>query len=70
MDLEKLENAFRALDRKEFIGPSLRGMASINAPLPIGYGQTISQPTLVLEMTALLNPEPEHRVLEDRKSVV
>lgn len=64
MDLEKLENTFRALDRKEFIGPSLRGMASINAPLPIGYGQTISQPTLVLEMTALLDPEPEHRVLE------
>ena len=64
MDLEKLENTFRALDRKAFIGPSLRGMASINAPLPIGYGQTISQPTLVLEMTALLDPEPEHRVLE------
>ena len=32
--------------------------------LPIGYEQTISQPSLVLEMTCLLAPERDHRVLE------
>lgn len=33
-------------------------------PLPIGYGQTISQPYIVALMTELLQPQPEHRVLE------
>ncbi len=33
-------------------------------PLPIGYGQTISQPYMVARMTELLAPEPGHRILE------
>jgi protein-L-isoaspartate(D-aspartate) O-methyltransferase len=33
-------------------------------PLPIGHGQTISQPYMVARMTELLEPAPEHRVLE------
>jgi len=33
-------------------------------PLPIGYGQTISQPYMVAKMTELLEPRGEHRVLE------
>jgi protein-L-isoaspartate(D-aspartate) O-methyltransferase len=38
--------------------------AYLNAPLPIGHGQTISQPFIVALMTCLLAAGPEHRVLE------
>ena len=38
--------------------------AGIDGPLPIGFGQTISQPSLVLEMTQLLEPENDSVVLE------
>lgn len=38
--------------------------ATADAPLPIGFGQTISQPSLVLEMTRLLEPENDSKVLE------
>ena len=33
-------------------------------PLPIGYGQTISQPFIVAYMTEVINPKPEYKVLE------
>ena len=39
-------------------------IAYTNSPLPIGYGQTISQPYIVALMTDLLDPQPSHRVLE------
>jgi len=35
-----------------------------DSPLPIGYGQTISQPYIVAYMTAVINPEPGQKVLE------
>ena len=38
--------------------------AYANGPLPIGHGQTISQPYIVAIMTDLIGPEPDHRVLE------
>jgi len=41
-------------------------IASLDAPLPIGFGQIISQPSLVLEMTRLLSPEKNSKVLEIR----
>jgi protein-L-isoaspartate(D-aspartate) O-methyltransferase len=41
-----------------------RPFAYENRPLPIGYGQTISQPYIVALMTDLLQPEPDHTVLE------
>lgn len=50
--------------RHEFVPPSLRGQAYENHPLPIGEGQTISQPYIVALMTDLLDPEPDHVVLE------
>jgi protein-L-isoaspartate(D-aspartate) O-methyltransferase len=42
----------------------MKNYAHIDGPLPIGYGQTISQPSLVLEMTRLLSPGMDSKVLE------
>jgi protein-L-isoaspartate(D-aspartate) O-methyltransferase len=42
----------------------MRSMAYENRPLPIGHGQTISQPYIVALMTDLLQPQPDQRVLE------
>ncbi|NLJ71010.1 MAG: protein-L-isoaspartate(D-aspartate) O-methyltransferase [Clostridiaceae bacterium] len=64
MDWQKLETYFRSLDRSFFIGNDMKKHANIDAPLPIGFGQTISQPSLVLEMTRLLEPKNNSKVLE------
>ena len=50
--------------RHEFVPESERRHAYENRPLPIGYGQTISQPYIVAIMTDLLKLEPGDRVLE------
>ena len=50
--------------RHAFVPPDLRDAAYFNRPLPIGYGQTISQPYIVAVMTDLLKPRPGDRVLE------
>lgn len=50
--------------RHEFVPESHRSQAYDNRPLPIGYGQTISQPYIVALMTDLLQVGPESRVLE------
>lgn len=56
--------ALRAVPRDRFVAEAWRGHAWENRPLPIGAGQTISQPFIVALMTALADPEPQHRVLE------
>ncbi|MFA9461807.1 protein-L-isoaspartate(D-aspartate) O-methyltransferase [Thiohalorhabdus methylotrophus] len=56
--------AMTAVPREEFVPPNLREQAYENVPLPIGQGQTISQPFIVALMTDLLEPEPGHRILE------
>jgi len=53
-----------SLDRSFFIDNENKVLAGINEPLPIGYGQTISQPSLVVEMTQLLAPGRDRTVLE------
>jgi protein-L-isoaspartate(D-aspartate) O-methyltransferase len=50
--------------RHEFVPPNLRDDAYADQPLPIGYGQTISQPFIVALMTDLLNIRPTDVVLE------
>ena len=50
--------------RHDFVPGSRRSLAYADRPLPIGYGQTISQPFIVALMTDLLAPEPDHLVLE------
>ena len=55
---------FRKVPRHLFIREALRGEAYGDFPLPIGYGQTISQPYIVALMTELLRLKPDSRVLE------
>ena len=50
--------------REAFVPPDLQAYAYDNGPLPIGHGQTISQPYIVALMTDLLQLEPDHSVLE------
>ncbi|MCX8003861.1 MAG: protein-L-isoaspartate(D-aspartate) O-methyltransferase [Burkholderiaceae bacterium] len=56
--------ALEQVPRHRFVPPELAGQAYENRPLPIGHGQTISQPLIVALMTDLLAPQPDHRVLE------
>lgn len=64
MDERALEIFYRKLDRSLFVDDPYKWSARIDEPLPIGHGQTISQPSLVLEMTRQLAPERNSRVLE------
>jgi protein-L-isoaspartate(D-aspartate) O-methyltransferase len=56
--------AMRQIPRHVFIPPPFDQSAYDDNPLPIGNGQTISQPYIVALMTDLLDPEPGDRVLE------
>jgi len=56
--------AIRRVPRHEFVPPELRDVAYRNMPLPIGCGQTISQPYIIAIMTDLLSVVPDGRVLE------
>ncbi len=56
--------AMRRVQRHEFVPAKLVDSAYQNRPLPIGHGQTISQPYIVAVMTDLLSIEADHRVLE------
>lgn len=56
--------ALATVPRHAFVPPSLVPAAHDDAPLPIGCGQTISQPYMVALMTAALAPRRAHRVLE------
>ncbi|NRB39477.1 MAG: protein-L-isoaspartate(D-aspartate) O-methyltransferase [Pseudomonadales bacterium] len=60
----RVMQAMSQVPRHEFVPLPLRLLSYKNRPLAIGYGQTISQPFIVALMTDLLNPKPEHRVLE------
>ena len=56
--------AMRSVPRHLFVPEELQRRAYEDHPLPIGEGQTISQPYIVALMTALLDPQPGDRVLE------
>jgi len=60
----RVMEAMGQVPRHEFVLPGELGRAYYNGPLPIGHGQTISQPYIVALMTDLLNPEPEDVILE------
>jgi protein-L-isoaspartate(D-aspartate) O-methyltransferase len=56
--------AMRSVQRHLFVPPDYRAQSYQDHPLPIGFGQTISQPYIVAWMTELLELEPDHKVLE------
>lgn len=60
----KVLAAMREVPRHEFVPEALKGAAYADTPLPIGSGQTISQPFIVAFMTQALELKPEDKVLE------
>ena len=56
--------AMLAVPRHLFVPEELRSQAYRDGPLPIGYGQTISQPYIVAFMTEVIRPEANYKVLE------
>lgn len=61
---ERVVDAIAAVPRELFVAPALAAAAYVDAPLRIGRGQTISQPTVVARMCELLALSPEDRVLD------
>lgn len=59
-----LKKAFETVDRRLFVPEDLRDLASVDRALPIGFGQTISQPTTVDLMLGWLEVEPGDNVLD------
>jgi protein-L-isoaspartate(D-aspartate) O-methyltransferase len=60
----RVVDAIAAVPRELFVAPRLAGAAYVDAPLRIGGGQTISQPTVVARMCELLELSPTDRVLD------
>jgi protein-L-isoaspartate(D-aspartate) O-methyltransferase len=56
--------AMRTVPRERFVPADVASRAYEDGPLPIGEGQTISQPYIVAHMTEALDVSPQHRVLE------
>jgi protein-L-isoaspartate(D-aspartate) O-methyltransferase len=61
---QRVLEAMRAVPRHDFVPASLAARAYADEPLPIGDGQTISQPYIVALMTEALQIRPGERVLE------
>ncbi len=56
--------AFRAIERGDFVPREYQREAHGNYPLPIGQGQTISQPFTVAFLLDLLDPRPGEKILD------
>jgi len=56
--------AFLRIDRKDFMPPDMRGLAYADTALPIGWGQTISQPFVVAFMIERLEPRQGDKILD------
>jgi len=61
---DRVMDALREVPRHDFVPDELRYSAYANHPLPIGHGQTISQPYIVALMSDLIRPRPDQVVLE------
>jgi len=59
-----LDEAFAACPRTDFLPEDQRRFARLDRPLPIGWGQTNSQPTTVRNLLTLLDVRPGQRVLD------
>ena len=60
----KINRAFKKIKREDFLLPEDKSKAKINAALPIGHGQTISQPATVAFMLELLQPKAGDKILD------
>jgi protein-L-isoaspartate(D-aspartate) O-methyltransferase len=64
MGASALREAFRVVARADFLRPQDRSSAGLDGPLPIGEGQTNSQPRTVFAMLELLDVRPGQRILD------
>ncbi len=64
IDDDRVLEALERVPRELFVPPDERSLSYYNHPLPIGHGQTISQPYTVAFMAELLDPRPGNYVLE------
>lgn len=62
--MDRIDAAFKAIDRRDFLPPDKREYADIDRPIQIGYGQTNSQPSTVRQMLEWLDPQPGDKVLD------
>jgi protein-L-isoaspartate(D-aspartate) O-methyltransferase len=60
----RVRAALGKVERHRLVPSGQRSLAYLNHPLPIGQGQTISQPYIVALSTDLITPQPQHIVLE------
>jgi len=61
---DALVEAFSRVDRSDFLPKGYKKYASYDMPLPIGYGQTTSQPSLIADILGALEISPGDKVLE------
>ncbi len=64
LDDKRIFDAFCKIDRAEFIPEEFKKYAYQNAPISIGFGQTISQPQVVAFMIGLLKPKEGQKILD------
>lgn len=64
MDNSRIDEAFEVVDRAKFVPKGLGSSAYLDTALPIGYGQTISQPYTVRLMLEWLEAQPGDKVLD------
>lgn len=62
--MASIDEAFSKVERKEFLPEDLQAQAGFDAPVPIGFGQTNSQPTTVKRMLEWLDPQEGDKVLD------
>lgn len=62
--MDQIDEAFEVVSRTNFVPKQLRGSVDIDAPLPIGYGQTNSQPYTVRLMLEWLGARPGEKILD------
>jgi len=61
---QRVLEAFQTVPREAFVPKAYRNSSYLDIPLPVGKGQTISQPTTVLLMTSYLQVQPGQKILE------
>jgi protein-L-isoaspartate(D-aspartate) O-methyltransferase len=62
--MDAVDSAFAKTHRAEFMPPEIRHLAGLDNALPIGFGQTISQPSTVEHMLRWLDVRPGDKVLD------
>lgn len=62
--MDKINEAFDHIDRRGFLPSGSQSQAGFDFPVPIGYGQTNSQPSTVRLMLQWLDPQPEEKILD------